>query len=123
MPESSVLHYKKISTLETYSEPCQISKMQCFAKIVDGFYPLTIFLKHSFLDVWQGFEYASEKYISFPNKKKNYPTPADIYLLKVNKRNTRTSCEICSELKIKTPRVLLSLLLTLNIFHTFLVFL
>ena len=73
MPESSVLHYKKISTLETYSEPCQISKMQCFAKIVDGFYPLTIFLKHSFLDVWQGFEYASEKYISFPNKKKNIP--------------------------------------------------
>ena len=29
---------------------------------------------------------------------------AGIYLLKVNKRNTRTRSEICSELTIKTPR-------------------
>ena len=29
--------------------------------------------------------------------------PADIYLLKVNKRNTRTRCEICSKLTIKIP--------------------
>ena len=29
--------------------------------------------------------------------------PAGIYLLKVNKRNTRTRCEICSKLTIKTP--------------------
>ena len=28
--------------------------------------------------------------------------PADIYLFKVNNRNTRTSCEICSKLTIKT---------------------
>ena len=28
--------------------------------------------------------------------------PAGIYLLKVNKRNTRTRCKICSELTIKT---------------------
>ena len=27
--------------------------------------------------------------------------PAGIYLLKVNKRNTRTRCEICSKLTIK----------------------
>ena len=33
--------------------------------------------------------------------------PARVYLLKVNNRNTRTSCEICSKL-----------LLILNIFHT-----
>ena len=26
-----------------------------------------------------------------------------IYLLKINKENTRTMCEICSKLKIKTP--------------------
>ena len=38
-------------------------------------------------------------------------------MFKVNKLNTRTSCEICSELKIKTPGVVLaSLLLTLNFF-------
>ena len=30
-------------------------------------------------------------------------TPAGIYLLKVNNRNTRTRCEICSKLTIKTP--------------------
>ena len=29
--------------------------------------------------------------------------PAGIYLLKVNNRSTRTTCEICSKLTIKTP--------------------
>ena len=29
--------------------------------------------------------------------------PANIYLLKVNNRNTRKRCEICSELTIKSP--------------------
>ena len=29
--------------------------------------------------------------------------PAGIYLRKVNNRNTRTRCEICSMLTIKTP--------------------
>ena len=29
--------------------------------------------------------------------------PAGIYLLKVNKRNTRTRCEICSKLTIMIP--------------------
>ena len=30
--------------------------------------------------------------------------PAGIYLLKVNNRNTRTRCKICSKLTIKTPK-------------------
>ena len=30
-------------------------------------------------------------------------SPTDIYLLKVNNRNTRTRCEICSKLTIKIP--------------------
>ena len=29
--------------------------------------------------------------------------PTGIYLLKVNNRNTRTKCETCSKLTIKTP--------------------
>ena len=33
----------------------------------------------------------------------NYSYQAGIYLLKVNNRNTRTRCEICSKLTIKTP--------------------
>ena len=32
-----------------------------------------------------------------------YSFPAGIYLLKVNNRNTRTRCEICSKLTINTP--------------------
>ena len=36
---------------ETYLEPCQISKMECFAKIINGFQPLTIFARRSILDV------------------------------------------------------------------------
>ena len=31
------------------------------------------------------------------------PDPADIYMFKVNNRNTRTRCEIRSKLTIKTP--------------------
>ena len=46
---------------------------------------------------------------------------AVIYLLKVNNRNTRTRCEIFSKLTINGV-ILVSLLLTLNIFHTFGVF-
>ena len=49
--------------------------------------------------------------------------PADIYLSKVNNRSTRTRCEIYSKLTRKTPEgrhVLVSFLLTLNIFHTLL---
>ena len=38
--------------------------------------------------------------------------PSGNYLFKVNNINTRTMCEICSKLTIKT------LLLTLNRFHT-----
>ena len=30
-------------------------------------------------------------------------TPANIYLLKVNNRNTRKRCEICSKFTLKTP--------------------
>ena len=49
-------------------------------------------------------------------------TKFGIYMFKVSNRITRTRCEICSKLTIKTPErrrvVLVSLLLTLNIFQT-----
>ena len=49
--------------------------------------------------------------------------PVKIYLVKVNNRNTRKRCEICSKLTIKTLDVTdvvqVFLLLTLNVFHTF----
>ena len=46
--------------LETYPEPFETSKMECFAKIVNEFYTLTVFTKRSILDIWQGSEYASD---------------------------------------------------------------
>ena len=50
--------------------------------------------------------------------------PASIYLFKVNNRNTRKRCEMCSKLTRKTLEyvsdiVVMFLLLTLYIFHTF----
>ena len=45
---------------EAYSEPCQISKIEAFAQIVNGFQFLTILAKSSILNVWQGYEFASE---------------------------------------------------------------
>ena len=36
--------------LEAYSESCQTSKMECFAKIVNGYKLLTVFAKHSISD-------------------------------------------------------------------------
>ena len=50
--------------------------------------------------------------------RKDISNPASNYLFKVNNRNTRTRCEIYSKLTIKTLAVLVSLLLTLNIFRT-----
>ena len=41
---------------EAYSEPCQTSKMECFAKMLNYQKPLTIFTKRSVLGVLQGSE-------------------------------------------------------------------
>ena len=38
---------------KTYLEPCQISKMKLFAKIIKDYKPLTISAKHSTLYFWQ----------------------------------------------------------------------
>ena len=48
--------------------------------------------------------------------------PTGIYLLKTNNKNIKIRCEICSKLTIRHKNnangvVLVSLLLTLNIFH------
>ena len=51
-----------ISIPSAYSEPCQTSKMERFAKIVKSFSPLGIFAKHSIWDVWHGPGYVAEYY-------------------------------------------------------------
>ena len=45
---------------EAYTEPCQTSKMEVFAKMVNGFSFLSIFAKIFILDVWEDSEFASE---------------------------------------------------------------
>ena len=50
--------------------------------------------------------------ISFCTTLKCVLHPAGNYMFKVNNKNSRTRCEICSKLTVKT-----SSLLTLNIFH------
>ena len=45
----------------------QTSKISFFAKIVNDFQSLTIFIKNSILDVWQGFQYANA--INLPQQK------------------------------------------------------
>ena len=43
---------------EAYSEPCQISKVELFSKILGDFQSLTISAKSCVLDLWQDSEYA-----------------------------------------------------------------
>ena len=40
-----------VNLSEANSETCQTSKMEHFAKVVNGFQPLTIFAKRAMLDV------------------------------------------------------------------------
>ena len=81
-----------------------LQKLERFVKIS---------LRHSVKEFfWRGNKFiylfiASNSTITSINQRnwtkqlKNYP--AGIYLLKVNNRNTRTRCQICSKIIIKTP--------------------
>ena len=71
----------EISNSEAYTEPSQPSKLEIvFAK--------------SFLNI-KSSEYAFEPSVLLH--------PDGNYMFKVNNRNTKTRCEICSKLAIKTP--------------------
>ena len=48
---ASATHVFIYSISETFSEPCQISRMEHLAKIVISFHPLTISAKSSVLDL------------------------------------------------------------------------
>ena len=51
---------KRTGNTEVHLEPYKASKMIFFRKIVNGWKPLTIFVKYFILGVWQGSENASE---------------------------------------------------------------
>ena len=55
----STFVYNQHVIRKTHSEPCQISKVKSFAKLVNSFQPLTIFAKGSILGVRQCSGYAS----------------------------------------------------------------
>ena len=57
---TSCVKYQVDKYTEVHSEPCQTSKMELFVKIINGFYPLTIFTKSSISGVWQSSEYDSD---------------------------------------------------------------
>ena len=64
----------KLSNPEAYSEPCQTSEMDCFAKTVNDLKLLKAVnytCKHSILDFWQSSEYASVICSSLFGKIKN----------------------------------------------------
>ena len=77
-------------------------------------------VRQSFLNYNHTIEYFEKQQILIESCSKN------IYLFKVNNKNTRKRCEVCSNLKIMTPNrrhqnvinglVLMPLLLTLTIF-------
>ena len=50
---------------KAYLKPCQTSKMERFAKLVNGYRLFTIFEKCSFLDVSQGSENAIRCLVDF----------------------------------------------------------
>ena len=50
---------------ETYLEPYQASKMERFAKMLNGFQLLTIFAKCTILYIRQGSEYTSEVILKY----------------------------------------------------------
>ena len=52
---------KRYFNSELYSDPCQISKMERFVKIINGWKPLTFFAEHFILEVGQGSEYTCSK--------------------------------------------------------------
>ena len=82
--------------------------------------------RHTSLISWQKMRYFQKLIrllflLPFHWQKRKNLTALNIYTSKVNNRNARKECEICSRLTRKTPerRHWVSLLLTLNIIDTF----
>ena len=75
----------------------QASKKQSFVTIAKSYKPLTVVEKLCNLDVCRG------RVLATPLNIPDSALLAGIYLLKVNNRNTRTRCKICSKLTLKTP--------------------
>ena len=99
---------------ETYLGHCHTSMMELFVKLINSFYSFNIVAKNSIIVVWQGSNYVFGQ------------NPTNTDLLKTKNEKNRTTCEIYSQLTVRTRAVfiinfkqiwqlaLVFLLLTLN---------
>ena len=101
--------------VKSYEAPSEVRKIQAF-EILFNFFSAILELGMRVLKLYTIFVWKIETHTNHEHK---YNNPVSNYMFKVKNRNTRKRYEICSKLTIKTPGVfLVSLLLTLNIFHT-----
>ena len=113
-----MLHFSNISAVTAV-----ILKNKTFSKILQNSFTFSNYMKRKSYKVTN--DHKGTVMDSFLCKKFHrlcltVSYPAGNYIFEVNNRNTRTRCEICSKLTITTVNgvVLVSLLFTLNIFHT-----
>ena len=78
---------KQITCEEAYSEPCQTSKMNYFAKIVNGFQPLTNIAKLSILDVFSVMNMLF-KFLKQPNILRNLYEIISTIIHKISETNS-----------------------------------
>ena len=90
-----------LKIIKGHSEPTLTSKTELFAKTINDKILLTSFTKCSIFNISLGFENTHEDSTFFTHVIR-IPTPAGNSIFKVNNRNTRKRCEICSKLTIKT---------------------
>ena len=104
LPKIFVCLPKTFFTMNLHDYICNFPTRNLFAVLGQRFYlmycqdPLVSNVFHSdiFFEINDVVSFADEISAETSN-------PAGIYLLKVNNRNTRTRCEICSKLTINTP--------------------
>ena len=85
-------HTTYIEHCKTFTLPSEYQINILYTCLMEDAYPLV---------KWEGNKKIFQ--VKIFNVKHSWMYPAGIYLLKVNNRNTRTRCEICSKLTIKTP--------------------
>ena len=87
--------------ISCYSMPVYLNSSQRVNFLVSVIFFL-IWLSNKCVFLKTFFRYLNSVCCNTFISKKNF-FPASKYLPKVNKKNTKTRCEICSKLKIKTP--------------------
>ena len=109
--EANIPKFSKLDDIETPLRHFEFFSNDAIVDVIAGYTKLYCHRK----ETGTSFEVTNETF--------HLSYPISIYPFKVNNRNTRTRCEICSKSTKRHQNdangvVLVSLLLTLNIFHT-----